>query len=198
MARHPMGLAQCVDGKAILEGDRFPHQLVGGAPVKLHVAGQRDGVIPRLRQRLAHIGGLDLGQVLDLLGDEPRQPHQDAPPLGGGQRAPFACQCLLRGADRVVDIHRIAPRDAADFLARRGVFQRQGLAAGGQEPAAADEHFCGVEPELHGISPFVHSRAGAARRPEGPACRDGLGWRRRCLSGLPPRSHPPASPSPGR
>jgi hypothetical protein len=154
MARHADGFAQRVDGEALLEGDGLAHDLVGGAGIELAVAGERGDVRPRLRQRLADIGGLHLGQRLGVLGDQRAEAGQKAAPLGGGELAPVAVQRPLRGGDGGVDILGAAAGDAADLLARRGVHDGQRVAAvAGACQRPAMKTCDGVEPGVMGV-PF--------------------------------------------
>jgi hypothetical protein len=118
MARHADGFAQGVDGEALLERDRLAHHLVGGPGVELAVAGQCDDIGVGLRERLADIGGLHLGQCIGMFSDKRAEPGQKAAPVGGGHSAP---QSPLRAVCAAVTAASIScgatARDATDLKA---------------------------------------------------------------------------------
>ena len=157
-----MGFAQGVDGKAVLERDRFAHQLVGGARVEFAVARKRDHIIARLCQRFADIGGLHRGQRLDVVEHKLTQPRKDATPLISGKPAPFARQGPLGGRHGGVDIGRPAARDAGDLLPGGGVDHGQGFAARWGPPLAIDENAGCVEPGGHVKASVRSGSRGAA------------------------------------
>ncbi|MNI75553.1 hypothetical protein D3C73_1317160 [compost metagenome] len=55
MPRHPVRLAQGVDGVAVLEGNGLAVQLVGCACIEFEIAGEGDHVVAGLLQRLADV-----------------------------------------------------------------------------------------------------------------------------------------------
>ena len=81
MAGDAMGFTQGVDRIAIQIGNRLPMHLVGCATVKLHVAGQRHGIIAGLGQRFADIHGFKFCKQIDIFQHQLADTGQDAGPL---------------------------------------------------------------------------------------------------------------------
>ena len=130
MAGDAVRLAQRVDGVAGEVGDGLAGQLVGGAAVELEVARQRPGVGARLGQRLADVAGLEPGQLLGALLDQPADAREQAAALGGGRPAPVAGERGAGRGDRGVDLAGAAAGDPADLAPSDG-------SSAGSVPAAA-------------------------------------------------------------
>ena len=157
MAGDTMRLPQGINGIAVQIRDRFAMHLVGGPAVEFQIAGQRHGIGPRLFQRLADVHRFQHGQIVGAVQHHLSHARQNPPPFQRRHPAPIARQRLMGGGDGGVDITRLAARDLRQRLPRRRIFQRQRIC--GAQPAAADEHFLGVEPDRHVIPPCRTSRA---------------------------------------
>ncbi len=139
MPRHPVRLAQGVDGVAVLEGNGLAVQLVGCTCVELQVAGQGDHVVAGLLQRLADVEGFQFGQHVDAGFDLASHAGQDAAALDGGGPAPVSAEGGARGVDGRVHVGGGSGGKLAHDLAGRWVLDRQGRFAPCGAPDAADE-----------------------------------------------------------
>ena len=113
--------------------------LVGRRTVEFEIARQRHDIGPRLRQWLADIARLGLGEEIDIREHAGRDPAQDAPAFRRGQPAPFAGERLSRGRDRQIDILAPAARELREHLPGRGVADVDLLTIHGVAPFIGDE-----------------------------------------------------------
>ena len=164
-----MGFAQGVDGVAVEIGNGLAMHLVGRTAIELHVAGERDGVVTRLSQRLADIGGLKFGQYVDLVEHPLADTGENAATLDRGHASPHALKRGMRGIGGRVDVAGAAAGDFTHRFSRRRVLQVETVAAFGRHPFAVDETVCRVEAQsfcsIHGCASHcaVLDRASRAR-----------------------------------
>ncbi len=150
VARHPVRLAQGVDGVAVLERNGLAVQLVRRACVEFQIAGQGDHVVAGLLQRLADVQRLKLGQQVDAGFDLAHHAGQDAAAFDGGGAAPASVEGGTRGADGVVHVGGGSGGQPAHDLARRRVLDRQGRVGGAcGAPDAVDEELIRGEGRDH-------------------------------------------------
>jgi hypothetical protein len=160
-------LAQRINRVAGLVRDRLAHDLVAGAAIELHVAGEGERVGARLLQRLSHIYRFEPRQLLGPLEHFVPDAGEDAPALGGGQAPPLARRGASRRGDGGIDVVGPAPRDLGYRLAGRGILERQCSFRCGRDPLPADEAAGRIEPEievvLHAVAPASLSRSARSR-----------------------------------
>ena len=94
-------------------------------------------VSPGLGQHLAHLAAHQLGQLVLLLLQQPREAEEDVAALGSGHQAPFL-ERRLRGGDGAVDVLGRRTGEGSERLAGRGHLRLERLAGRGVRPLAAD------------------------------------------------------------
>ena len=118
-------------------------QLVGGAPVELAIAGERDDVGAGLRERLADVAGLDPSEAFDILQYAVAKSSQQPAALEGGHVTPCPFESGAGGSHGSVDIGLPATGDRREDLAGRGIDYIERLAGACVDEGAADEMFRG-------------------------------------------------------
>ena len=135
------------------DADRHPHrhlelvaQLRGGrvAEEAAALAGHVDRHVDRfldvaagLREHLAHLAAHQLGQLVLLLLEQPREAEEHVAALGRRHEAPLLEGGLRRG-DGAVDVLGGRPRERSERLARGRHLRLERLAGGGVRPLTAD------------------------------------------------------------
>jgi hypothetical protein len=112
--------------------------------------------------------------------DQHREPIEQAPALGGAQRAPCAVEGAPRGRDSHVDIGCVAARETRKRLAVGRVDHGDRVAARRRGPFVADEvfrffHACSLferDDWRPGDVPENMSRAGRSKRLAGAGCAE--------------------------
>ncbi len=120
-----------------------------------------------LGDELAVIGGLDLGEMRGLGRDEIAELAQQRAAGAGGQAAPaLVAEGLVRGIDGGIHIGHRAARNLRPGGAEEGILRFECLAAGGLDPASADEHLIfvhGLFLPAHWIQPDDRTRSPRAQ-----------------------------------
>ena len=93
------------------------------------------------RQWLAVVEGFQLRELFQVLLHQVGQLPDEAAALGGGHVGPRAAfKRLARGLDGAIDVFAIAFGNLCQHFAGGRIVDRKGLAGGGFDPLAVDEH----------------------------------------------------------
>jgi hypothetical protein len=122
--------------------DGLAVDLAGGAGVVVEDEPDAGDLAPRAADRLARVAALQLGQVFGVPLDQLGQLREAAAALAGRPVRPAlrVVERLARCLDRAIDVRLAAERRCCDDLAGRRVHDLEGLAVGGIDGLAADDH----------------------------------------------------------
>ncbi len=177
MPGHPVRDPLDADEVGVEIGDHVAVQLVGGTAVEFEVTGKRDGIGPRLAQRLAVVAALQDGEFIGMGFDRGCELHEQAPALRRRQLAPGAAEGGTGGLHGLVDVLGRAGGDPGQQRAvdRREYIERQAIRC--RALASANEileHHVGRERRadliVHGYHLPKSSCSCPARRPGAGAC----------------------------
>ena len=139
MPGNPQRFAKDHDGIAGFIGDDLAMDLVAGAGVIFEIARRRLDVAPRLRDGLAGVAGLQLGQLVLMFKDQPGQARHHPAALGRGDLAPGLFKGLARLAHGQIDVIGGPAGDGPDRRARAWLDHQHRLTAGSGLPVPVDE-----------------------------------------------------------
>ena len=125
-------------GQRVLDG--LAMQRRGLACIIAQHAEHAQAIAAGTGDRCAHVEGVELRQLLEILLDEVGEPEQHALPLEWLHLAPRPLEGAARGGDRAVDVLGVALGDDGEQFAGGRIARLELLARRGIDPFAIDQH----------------------------------------------------------